>query len=241
IAIWRPGGYLVAPGGAAGILDTEMMAGRIVTVKRPESGSWRVRAEGGGEDSISVRAKTELDLGGFDFVRLGGRPGHEGLFRIPGEPTSAQQVGQARLHGSFQTANFKLIAESGETIREVRLQSEGDREEFTGALTLPASPFRVTVEGMDERGFAYQRVHTRLFQIQSIGFPALPLGGGFGGGTVTGMLFRVQTGGTAGNLEVGVVWGGEIFVRPPPVTKVALSAGAAANVEADIDVPADAV
>jgi hypothetical protein len=241
ISIWRPGGTLVTPGGAAGFLDTEMTAARILTVNRPETGVWRLRVLGGGEYSVSVRAKTELDLGGFEFVRLGGRPGHEGLFKIEGEPTSAQQIGQARVHGPYQTATFKLVAESGETIQPVRLQSEGDREEFTGTLTLPTRPFRVAVEGVDERGRAYQRIYVRLFQLQSIEIASLTRVADFPAGSTTRMVFQIHNLGTAGNFRAQLVWVGRNFVKTPPATPLALAAGAAANIEADIDIPANAV
>ena len=56
---------------------------------------WRVRVGGSGQYSVSVRAKSELELLSFDFVRVGGRPGHEGLFPIQGQPTSPDQIVRA--------------------------------------------------------------------------------------------------------------------------------------------------
>lgn len=239
IAVWRPSGDAVTPGGSAGFSDTEMVAGRIVTVTRPETGPWRVRVSGAGQYSVSVLAKSDLDLIGFDFVRLGGRPGHEGLFPIKGQPTSPDQMARARLQGPFQTATFKLLSEAGDTLQTLTLTTT-DREEFIGNLRLPAQPFRIAVEGTDERGLAYQRVLAHSMQLQTIEIIPLTPVEELKAGATTKMSFQVRNLGTPGAFQATVVWLGRNFMRTPAPMRLALPTGGAAAIEADVDVPADA-
>lgn len=240
IVIWRPSGEAVAPGGSAGFRDTEMVAGRILTVTRPETGTWRVRVSGTSQYSVSVRAKSEIDLLGFEFVRPGGRPGHEGLFPIQGQPTTPDQMARARVHGPFQSATFKLISEAGDTIQALNL-SATDREEFLGNLTLPSQPFRVAVEGVDERGLPFQRVLAHRIELQTIEITPLTPVEELQAGTTTKLSFQVRNLGTPGMFQATVVWLGRNFMRTPPPMRLALAAGGAAAIEADVDVPADAL
>ena len=85
------------------------------------------------------------------------------------------------------------------------------------------------------------RTASGSIQLQSIEITSLTHVEQFAAGTVTRMVFQVHNLGTTGNFEVRVVWVGRNFVRTPSATKLALPAGAAANVEADIDVPAGAM
>ena len=238
IAVWRPSGDAVTPGGSAGFNDTEMVAGRVLTVKRPETGSWRVRVSGTGGYSVSVLAKSDLDLLGLDFVRVGGRPGHEGLFPIKGQPTSPDQMARARLSGPFQTATFKLLSESGDAIQALALTTT-DREEFTGNLRLPDQPFRVAVEGTDDRGLPYQRVLAHRMELQSIEITTLTPMEELKAGTTTKMSFQVRNLGTAGAFQAVVVWLGRNFIRTPTPMRLALPSGGAVAIETDVEVPAD--
>jgi von Willebrand factor A domain-containing protein 7 len=239
IAVWRPSGDLVTPGGSAGFIDTEMVAARILTVKRPETGSWRIRVSGTRGYSVSVLAKSDLDLIGFDFVRLGGRPGHEGYFPIKGQPTSPDQTARARLSGPFQTATFKLLSEAGDFLQNLPLTTT-DRKEFMGNVRLPGQAFRVAVEGTDERGLPYQRLLSHRMELQSIEITTLTPVEELKAGTTTKMSFQLRNLGTAGAFDATVVWVGRNFIRTPPPMRLALPAGGAAAIEADVDVPADA-
>jgi hypothetical protein len=232
IQVLRPSGEAVTTG-------TEMVGGRIVTVNRPETGLWRARVAGSGQYSVSVRAKSELDLVRFEFVRVGGRPGHEGLFPIQGQPTNPDQMVRARLTGTHRRARFKLISESGETIQGLELAQDG--EEFTGQVRLPAQAFRVAVEGEDERGSLFERVLGRRFELQVIEILPLVRLEELQAGTTTKVSFQVRNLGEAAAFQASVVWVGRNFIRTPPPMRLALAAGGAAVVEADVDVPADAV
>jgi hypothetical protein len=232
IQVLRPAGEAVTTG-------TEMVGGRIVTVNRPETGMWRVRVTGSGQYSVSVRAKSDLDLLRFEFVRLGGRPGHEGLFPIEGQPTSPDQIVRARLTGTHRRARFRLISETGETIQGLELAQDG--EEFNGQVRLPDQAFRAAVEGEDERGLPFQRVLGRRFELQVIEILPLARMEELQPGTTTQVSFQVRNLGMAAAFQASVVWVGRNFIRTPPPMRLALAAGGAAVVEADVDVPADAV
>ncbi len=241
ITIWRPSGEAVPSGGAPGFEDTEMASGRILTVSRPEAGAWQVRVAGSGQASLSVRAKTELDFSRFEFVRLVGRPGHEGLFPIEGQPTGAAQTALARVSGPFRSASFLLVSDTGETLQRLELAPTGEREEFVGPVRLPARPFRAMVQGYDEKGYPYQRIQTRLFQLQAIEIAALNRVESLKPGTTTRFSFRVRNLAAAGPIEVRVVWVGRNFIRTPPPTRVTLASGGEAAIDADVDIPADAI
>ncbi len=170
VQVLRPGGVEVDQGGGPGITSTNLSAGRIVTVRSPEAGFWRVRVSGAGHFSVDVRADSPIALDRFDFVRPGGRPGHEGLFRIHGQPVVGDlHTARAGLDGPFQTAQLKLISDAGELMQYLKLSPvDTVGRELVGPVDLPEQRFRAALEGIDERGLPFQRVVPQLFQVQSV-------------------------------------------------------------------------
>src|SRR5439155_7412405 len=65
---------------------TVLNCGRIVTVDGPAAGIWRLRTSGIGRFWLTAFGRSDLSLTSAEFVQQGGRPGHEGLFRISGQP-----------------------------------------------------------------------------------------------------------------------------------------------------------
>src|SRR3970282_393618 len=97
--------------------------------------------------------------------------GHEGLFSISGQPTNkAGQLGLAVLAGSFKTAVFRLVAESGNTIKPITLEKQGHpdaaEDEFVGLIELPTQPFQVAVSGVDNQGKPYDITFPTVFRLQ---------------------------------------------------------------------------
>ncbi len=164
ITVLRPSGAAVSQQ-EQGVMTTALSAGRVVTVHAPEPGPWRVRVSGFGFFSVQAFVDGPLRFDSFQFVRQGGRPGHEGLFPLEGMPVAGQpHMGRAELNGPFRSAAFLLVNELGEVLREVKL-SRVDGEEFVGLMELPEEPFRVVVTGYDERGVQYQRVYGPLYGV----------------------------------------------------------------------------
>jgi hypothetical protein len=87
-----------------------------------------------------------LGLYRFEFVTLTGRPGHEGLFPIQGQPAgSGPFTVLASMLGPFDTASFKLMSLDGLTLQTLDLQ-QGDpnaaADEFVSTIEqLPTEPF----------------------------------------------------------------------------------------------------
>src|SRR6185437_6183363 len=85
--------------------DTELNCGRLITVEKPQAGLWRAEVSGSGTFWLEAQAQSDIYLISSEFVRLGGRPGHEGLFKIQGQP----------LMGEPATMRASLAATDAET------------------------------------------------------------------------------------------------------------------------------
>jgi hypothetical protein len=106
-------------------------------------------------------------------VKRGGRPGHEGLFRIQGEPvTGTPAILQVSLSGSAtETTELYLVTEEGQAIQKLQMHavnSDPQFLEFVGSVDLPTLPFRVAVKGNDLNGKPYQRFFSNLFHVESV-------------------------------------------------------------------------
>ena len=78
-----------------------------------------------------------------EFVKKGGRPGHEGLFRIQGQPvagTPATLQASLSLPAQQRPPSSILVTEQGQTIQKLQMHAvNSDREflEFVGSVDLP--------------------------------------------------------------------------------------------------------
>ncbi len=242
IALFRPSGAAVVASDP-GVTITELTSGRFVTVNSPETGNWRLLVAGAGSFSAQALANSSLQLNSFQFVQLTGRPAHEGLFPIAGQPlVNTEQTALANLFGLVNTAQFKLISDSGSTIQSINLAQHhpnASADEYVGSFILPAQPFRVAVAGLDANGFAYQRLFPTLFRAQSIdvtisngsNIPPLPAG------ATTRLNFLVHNLGAADTFHV-IAADNRGFVSHVEPTVLTLASSASATVGIDISVPA---
>jgi hypothetical protein len=167
-----PDGQTVGEG-AARTEDTELNCGRIITVEKPQAGMWRADVSGAGRYWLEAQAQSDIYFISGDFVKPGGRPGHEGLFKIQGQPLMGEPATlQASLSAAdTKSTDFALVSERGDVLQKLRMQaSNHDREflEFVGPVVLPDGPFRVSVSGVDAKGQRYQRFEGRLFHAESL-------------------------------------------------------------------------
>src|ERR1039457_6578311 len=133
----QPSGQLIGEGSAQ-TEDTELNCGRIVTVAPPAAGIWRAEITGSGTFWLEAEAQSEIYFVSSEFVKVGGRPGHEGLFRIQGQPLAGPPATlQASLSAAqTRTNDFSLVNQRGEMIQKMHMKAENsDREflEFTGS------------------------------------------------------------------------------------------------------------
>ena len=136
---------VTAPSGAQAE-GTRLSSGRIVVLDAPEHGEWRVKLAGTGYFTAVAQAK-----GGVVFPPL----------RLERPKPGLEQSLGAYLAGPVETAEFRIVARNGATLQVIPMTQIGDTE-FRGVFTPPAEPFHIAVEGKDNQGLAFRRVHAPL-------------------------------------------------------------------------------
>lgn len=172
LTLIRPSGGTVEPGQDR-IEDTNLNCGRIVTIESPETGRWRVKISGSGTYWLSAQAQSEIYFVSVEFVAVGGRPGHEGLFRISGEPLADHPATlEVNLSSRpVRSAEFHLVAEDGEVLQNLPMKKEsGDADDsgYVGTFDLPHRAFRVSVSGFDREGSPFERQFHTLFHAATV-------------------------------------------------------------------------
>jgi len=167
-----PDGHVVSEG-SVGTEDTELNCGRIITVEKPQPGIWQAQVSGSGTFWLEAQAQSEIYFISAEFVKLGGRPGHEGLFKIQGQPLAGEPATlQATVSAAeTRTATLSLVSESADVLQNLRMTEGGEERdplEFTGEVPLPGVPFRVAVSGQDTKGMRFQRFFGPLFHAATV-------------------------------------------------------------------------
>lgn len=234
------GGAIAGRLGSAEI--TELNCGRIVTVSSPEAGEWRAQITGTGRYWLEAQAEGDIFFVSAEFVKKGGRPGHEGLFKIQGQPlTGTPATLQVSLSASATgTSEFYLVTEEGRTIQKLQMQAvNSDRQflEFVGSVDLPTPPFRVAVKGRDLSGKLYQRFFSTLFHAESVEVsPRLDFDE-LAPGSTTRVAFTVRNLATPRTFKITVTDGRQFVSKVEPQALV-LHAGESGTVRVDLTVPA---
>jgi hypothetical protein len=173
LKLTQPSGGAITEG-MASTQVTELNCGRILTVSSPQAGEWRAEITGTGRYWLEAQAQSDIFFINAEFVERGGRPGHQGLFRIQGEPvTGTPAMLEVSISPSAMGTNeFYFVTEEGQTIQKVQMHTVNtdrrDYLEFVGTVDLPAQPFRVALKGTDSNGKQYQRLFSNLFHVQSV-------------------------------------------------------------------------
>jgi hypothetical protein len=187
-----------------------------------------------------VHARTDLSLATAEFVRPGGRPGHEGQNRIEGQPI-AERPATLRLRLSaaqIQTLGFVLVSIGGQVLQQLDLPEAGEAE-FVGQIALPREPFRVAVTGTDVSGLPFQRLHAPLFHAERVELTVRGSDDTLPAGSTSPVSVLVRNHGAAAGYRMVAVDGrGEPSRVEPPI--IQLGQGAEAPVQVWITVPASA-
>ena len=221
---------------------TDLNCGRILTVSTPEAGNWRAEISGTGRYWLEAKAQSDIHIIKAEFVKVGGRPGHQGLFRIPGQPVMGKLATlQVSLSAKeTRTTEFELVNERGESFQGLKLHATNtDREflDFTGEVELPAVPFRIAVKGRDTQGHAYQRLLPSLFHAESaeitptLDFDELPAG------ETRRATFTLRNIGAARTFKLTVT-DARHFVTAVEPMELNLGADESGKVSVDLSVPA---
>jgi hypothetical protein len=133
---------------------TDFTCGRYIFLRRPPPGSYRIHIKGSGRFWVSVDGKSDIFLHGVEFVEPGGRPGHEGMFPIHGQPIIGKTTNlKTSVAGDVKTISFALVTPENQLIETLDLtsrQTERDDHEFAGVFSLPHEPFRLVATGTDQ-------------------------------------------------------------------------------------------
>jgi hypothetical protein len=215
---------------------------RGFAVERPVAGEWTVRAAGGGTYWFVVHARSDLGLDGAAFVRVAGRPAHEGLFEIPGQPVAGRPATlRARVTRKAVTdATFDLVSMTGARLQAVALSpvtASSSEEEYVGEIdNLPSIPFRVRVSGRDRTSAVYQRVSRPAFHAATVEVVA-PQAVTLARGQRTPVTVSVRSVGAPAQLQIVAVLNATVL-RVEPAT-LQLNANESGDVTVWADVPAD--
>ena len=243
LSLTQPSGGAIVRASASTEI-TELNCGRIVTVITPEEGSWQAEITGSGRFWIEAQAQSDIYFTASKAdhsSKSGGRPGHEGLFRIPGQPLAGIP---ATLEVSLsakaaQITEFRLVTERGDTIQELRMNgTSSDREflEFVGDFQPPKQPFRVAVIGHDTNGRTYQRFFPKLFHAETVevlpgnGLNELPAG------DTKQFTFTLRNTGPPAKFRITVT-DARRFVSQVVPQELTLGAGESGTVQVDLTVP----
>jgi hypothetical protein len=155
-----------------GAVMTPLNCGEIVTVASPAPGKWHVRVSGKGRFWLEASGVSDIFMVEAEFVHLAGRPGHEGYFRIPGQPVAGDPAMlRVELSGKTRNVQFHLISPEAKTLQPVTIKADpagSDESEYFGKLSLPSTPFRLAVTGEDETGHSFERIFSSLFHAETV-------------------------------------------------------------------------
>lgn len=142
-----PGGKLVVlgpdsrevNGETSGAAVTSLNCGRFVRVVPPTVGLWHARVAGKGRFWLQASGASDIFMIEAEFVRLGGRPGHQGYFRIPGQPVAGEPaLLRVELSGKTRNVHFHLISPEATTLQQVKMKTDSTAK-GTGLCPEPLS------------------------------------------------------------------------------------------------------
>jgi hypothetical protein len=240
VQLTQPSGQTITQGSPR-TENTDLNCGRIVTVTSPEAGIWRAEVSGAGTFWLEAQAQSDIYFLKAEFVKEGGRPGHEGLFRIHGQPLiGAPATLQATIAAEKTLTNdFSLVSQRGDLIQKIHMNRvNSDREflELVGTLTLPNVPFRVAVTGRDTHGKQYQRFNAALFHAESVEVLSRLDSDELHAGESKQAIFAVRNLGSPRTFKVTVI-DTHHFMISSQTQELSLSQGQSGMIRVDLSVP----
>lgn len=170
VVIKRPDGSIIKSTDT-GVKLITLSSGVLCSVSTPAKGNWTVSITGNTPFSLVSMGESSLFLTKFNFVELGGRLDHEGLFPIVGLPiVGSLSTIDTELSDGFSSASFEFRSQTGESLKKFSLTRDSGiaPNRFSGTVILPNIPFVVYVTGLDISGNMYQRVIPTLIKTQTV-------------------------------------------------------------------------
>ena len=176
VVLHRPDGRTVAENPAF-VSEQKYRHMSIITVEKPEPGTWLLDFSGAGYYAVSVRysngtGNEGIDLIDMKFVEPGGRPGHEGLFPVKGKVRAGEsRLCRIAMSGAMSDPTVEFIARDNRVLGRVELQplSPDSGGELLGTCVVPSVPFRIRVSGRDAHDYPFQRVTAGLYTSEKPG------------------------------------------------------------------------
>lgn len=241
LAVVDPNGNRVG-GGTPGAEVTPLNCGGIVRVVPPSPGKWHVRLSGKGHFWLEASGISDIFMVDAEFVHLAGRPGHEGYFRISGQPV-AGEPGMLRVELSGKTRNvgFHLTSPEAAILQPIPMKRDsagGDEGEYLGELSLPATPFRLAVTGEDESGHPFERIFSTLFHAETVEVTPLDVVlDDIPAGKTVPIRFKIRNAGAAREFRILIV-DTKNFLSTHEPQVLPLGAGESREVAVDLNIPA---
>lgn len=243
LAVVDPNGKEVTSG-TPGAEVTPMNCGGIVRIAPPPPGKWQVRVSGKGPGRFWLEASGVSDIFMVDaeFVHLAGRPGHEGYFRISGQPVAGEPAMlRVELSGKTRNVRFHLISPEAAILQPIPMKIDsagGDGGEYLGELRLPATPFRLAVTGEDESGHPFERVFSSLFHAETVEVTPLDLGlDDIPAGKTVPMRFKIRNAGAAREFRILAV-DTKNFLSAHEPQVLSLGSGESHEISVELNIPA---
>jgi hypothetical protein len=173
IVLVKPDGTEVQEGDA-GVVIRKTNANVFFSVENPDTGVWKVRISGasGQTYSVSVNVVSPIHIVDLNFVELKGRPGHEGMFPIDGQPlNTTEQFISLNMSGEVNNVEMYLVALDGRVLKSVDLSLEnttGTLSQYYGRVYLPTEKFKILVKGTDSAGNTFERLYNQVYVGQTV-------------------------------------------------------------------------
>ncbi len=240
VSVIRPSGSEVHRDDS-GVEDTALNCSRTVTITNPESGVWRVRISGQGTFWLQAMGRSDIYFVSARFVRAGGRPGHEGMFRIPGQPLAGNPAMlEVHFSGELEREALKLVSEDGNLIKPLEItwrdSSDSTSHEYISKVDLPETPFRIAMAGTDAKGMAFERYYSPLFHAESVEIEQSDKHETAGPGETTPLTFIVRNAGPAAAFRI-VAADGFRFVNKVEPQELFLASGESKTITVEVTVP----
>ena len=241
LAVIDPNGKEVASG-TPGAEITSLNCGGIVRIAPPTPGKWHVRVSGKGRFWLEASGVSDIFMVDAEFVHLAGRPGHEGYFRISGQPVAGEPAMlRVELSGKTRNVRFHLISPEAAILQPIpmKIDSAGsDEGEYLGELRLPATPFRLAVTGEDESGHTFERVFSPLFHAETVEVTPLEAGlEDIPAGKTVPMRFTIHNAGAAREFRILAVDTRSFLADHEPQVLI-LGGGESREVPVELKIPA---
>jgi hypothetical protein len=150
----RPSG---APAIGDGITDlSSFRAERMIIVRHPEPGTWKMRIAGSGIGGIVVQARSEI---GIELVEFAPSPG-TGASAVP--KAGVENAVRIRMGGNPSDVRASLVSGNSQGLADLALEADAANGTFVARVNAGTAPFRVLVTGRDAAGYPFQRVHAPL-------------------------------------------------------------------------------